>query len=168
MILSMRLLAPPNPLHARAIPSIVAVAATALLLVACTSPVAEPAAISTAEPTTEQTEPLMSIPPGDAHWECGHASALMGIQFRSEWEFDNDVIDQAAFDARMDSLVDSWSYLPTGQSEVTVALRTAIEAADAGVSAENAEFTTATQNLVSACDAAGSITILGALPGMGG
>lgn len=112
--------------------------------------------------------PLMSVPVGDADWECGHASGLMGIQFRSEWEFANGVIDQAAFDARAAALVDSWTYLPTGQSDVTEALRAAIAEAGDGIGPENPDFATATQSVVSACDAAGSITIVSALPGMGG
>ncbi len=110
----------------------------------------------------------MEIPVGDANWECGHASALMGIQYRTEWELANGAIDQAAFDARVASLIDSWTYLPTGQSPVTDALRTAKAAAAAGIGPENTEFAAATQGLVTACDQAGSITIVSALPEMGG
>jgi len=55
-----------------------------------------------------------------------------------------------------------WEY------DVTQALRAAIAKASHGIGPENLDFDTATQDLVSACDAAGSITIVSALPSMGG
>lgn len=144
--------------------TLAAIPALLLAVSGCSTsaPAAEPTS-SVAAPDAA-TEPLTSVPAGDADWECGHASALMGIQFRTEWELANGVIDQAAFDARAAALVDSWTYLPTGQSDVTAALRAAMAEAAQGIGPENPDFSVATQQLVSACDAAGSITIVSALP----
>lgn len=145
-----------------------ALAVVALVLTGCAAPEPETSAAPAPEGESSAPGPRMEIPPGDANWECGHASALMGIQYRTEWELANGVIDQVAFDARAAALIDSWTYLPTGQSAVTDALRSAKTAAAAGIGPENPEFLAATQALVSACDQAGSITIVSALPEMGG
>ncbi|MGV3732651.1 MAG: hypothetical protein ACO1N6_04520 [Microcella sp.] len=139
-----------------------------LVIAGCGAPAPEAAPTLTTEAESGAAGPRIEIPEGDANWECGHASALMGIQYRTEWELANGAIDQAAFDARVASLIDSWTYLPTGQSPVTDALRTAKAAAAAGIGPENPEFAAATQGLVTACDHAGSITIVSALPEMGG
>lgn len=145
-----------------------AVLLAVLVLAGCAAPEPEApvAAIPEAEPSA--ADPRMEIPAGDANWECGHASALMGIQYRTEWELANGVIDQVAFDARVAALIDSWRYLPTGQSAVTDALRTAKAEAAAGIGPENPEFASASLAIVSACDQAGSITVVSALPEMGG
>ncbi len=110
----------------------------------------------------------MDVPQDDADWECGYASSLLGIQFRSEWEVANGVIDAGEFDARVASIVDARTYAPTGQSDVTAALRDVISASAAGVGDENPDFGAATENLTAACEAAGSVIIVGALPEMGG
>lgn len=138
------------------------------VITGCSAPESEPGSAPTGDVGSSDTGSLMQVPAGDVNWECGHASALMGIQFRSEWELANGVIDQAAFDTRSAALVDSWTYLPTGQSDVTAALRASIDAAADGIGPENPDFLVATQDLVAACDAAGSVTIVGALPEMGG
>ena len=110
----------------------------------------------------------MDVPSSDANWECGHVSALLGIQTRSEWELANGVIDQAAFDGRAAGLVDAWTQLPHGQSDVSPALREASAAAPDGVGRDNVAFARAINMLGSACDAAGSVVIVGTLPEMGG
>lgn len=110
----------------------------------------------------------MDVPSGDANWECGHVSALLGIQFRSEWELDNGVIDQAVFDARAAGLVDAWTQLPQGQSDVSPALQEASVAASDGIGRDNTAFARAIDMLGSTCDGAGSVVIIGALPEMGG
>ncbi|MBA4247447.1 MAG: hypothetical protein C0444_04020 [Microbacterium sp.] len=110
----------------------------------------------------------MDVPSSDANWECGHVSALLGIQTRSEWELENGVIDQATFDARAAGLVDAWTQLPQGQSDVSPALREASAAAPDGIGRDNVAFARAIDMLGSACDAAGSVVIVGALPEMGG
>lgn len=150
---------------------IIAVAAIPTLLVAlagCSAPEPEPTATASREPESSATAPLMDVPSGDANWECGHVSALLGIQFRSEWELENGVIDQAVFDARAAGLVDAWTQLPQGQSDVSPALQEASVAASDGIGRDNTAFARATDMVGSTCDAAGSVVIIGALPEMGG
>ncbi|MFE1643946.1 hypothetical protein ACFM35_00015 [Microbacterium sp. P01] len=122
----------------------------------------------TPDATKDTTTPLMAPPAGDADWECGQASALLGMQQRSEWELANGVIDQGAFDSREAALIDAWTYLPIGTSEVTSAVRATIAAASEGIGQGNPMFAESIAQLNAACDATGSVVIVGALPAMGG
>jgi len=110
----------------------------------------------------------MAPPDGDPQWDCGQASALFGIAARTEWERENGVIDAAAYEARMAALVDAWRYAPFGNSPVTDAVRATSGAADAGVGPDDSAFQVAANDLRVACDAAGSLILTSALPGMGG
>ncbi|WAB81274.1 hypothetical protein OVN18_12150 [Microcella daejeonensis] len=153
---------------------VVAGAAAGLLLAACAAPAAVnddagPAAVAaTPTPTPTRTESLMMPVEGDPQWECGQASALLGIAFRTEWELQSGAIDQAAFDTRMAALVDAWRYAPVGTSAVTDALRATARAAVDGVGREDEAFQIAAYELTTACNDAGSVIISSALPGMGG
>lgn len=138
------------------------------VLAGCSALEPEPTPTSSSELESSATAPLMDVPSGDANWECGHVSALLGIQFRSEWELENGVIDQDAFDARAAGLVDAWTQLPQGQSDVSPALQEASAAAPDGIGRENVAFARAIDVLGSACDAARSVIIIGTLPEMGG
>lgn len=149
------------------IPRVAALTAVVLsvALAGCSS--GEPEAAPTPSPVVEEREPLTGVPTGSADWECGAASALLGIQFRTDWESANGVIDGSALTARSAALQDAWALAPIGDSEVTEVMRTVVDVATTtGVDSD--AFRTATQQLVSACDAAGSIVVLSALPGMGG
>ncbi len=138
------------------------------VMAGCSAPEAEPTSAPTGDSESSATSPLMDVPSSDANWECGHVSALLGIQTRSEWELENGVIDQATFDARAAGLVDAWTQLPQGQSDVSPALQEASAAAPDGIGGENVVFTRAIDSLGSTCDAAGSVVIFGTLPEMGG
>lgn len=158
----------------RASASVVGGAAAVLLLAACGAAGSEVAApLPTPSPAADSaepmpTEPLMMPVDGDPQWECGQASALLGIASRTEWELESGAIDREAFDGRMAALVDAWQYAPVGTSAVTDALRAAASAAVDGVGRENAAFQTASYELTTACNDAGSVIITSALPGMGG
>lgn len=145
--------------------AVLAAVVVSVTVAGCSSPQSEAEPIPS--PVVETQAPLTGVPTGSADWECGAASALIGIQFRTDWEAANGVIDANALAARSAALQDAWALAPFGNSDVTDALRTVIDLAEtAGLDSE--DFRSATQQLVNACDAAGSIVVLSALPGMGG
>lgn len=148
------------------------VAATVALLAlsacsAASDPASTPAANAAAETTPPASEYEVMIEPDVAH-VCGQASALQGILFRSEWEHGQGLIDDAQFAARLDALLDGWTYLPTGGS-LNSEIKAVAKAAEAGgFGYDNLEFQRATEELNLACDAAGSVVAVSALPGQGG
>ncbi len=101
-------------------------------------------------------------------WECGQFSALEGIEFRTRWEHNSGKIDDAAYASRLDALQDAWMYAVFGDSTVTPSLREAQRVAADGVDPDDPAFLAAKGAVSQACDAAGSIVSMGALPEMGG
>lgn len=119
--------------------------------------------------------PAASTPAGDAIMVepdvphvCGQVSALGGIVFRSDWEHGQGLIDDTQYAARMAAVVDGWTYLPTGGSLRAEVMAAAAAAEAGGVGYDNAEFQRAAEKIRIACDEAGSVVAVGALPGQGG
>ncbi|QEO14483.1 hypothetical protein FLP10_08675 [Agromyces intestinalis] len=154
---------PPLPVLA------VAVAAT-LLLSGCVTVSTEGAtatSVPTATPSPSVPDDMtMRVPPAD--WECGQLSALSGILYRSAWEHTEGLIDDAEYASRVAAVQDAWAYMPLGKSGVTPALREVQQAAPDGLTYDNVEYARAIDAANAACDAAGSIVGIGALPGQGG
>ncbi|MFG6445849.1 hypothetical protein ACFXQA_11330 [Microbacterium sp. P07] len=120
-------------------------------------------------PSTSATVPddmMMRSP--DVGFECGGISALNGIAFRSQWEYENGVIDAAAFESRQAALADAWNYMLVGQTQVAPAIREAQQAVRDAASLSTPEAQAAIGALTAACDEAGSLVGVGALPEMGG
>lgn len=132
---------------------------------------AEPAAapVTPAEPTPSPTQSVdMMQRVGTADWECGQLSALNGILARSHWEHMQGKIDDAQYATRLAAIQDAWVYMVVGDSTVTSSVRAMSQAAKNGVDSDNTAFMGARADAIQACDAAGSIVAVGALPEMGG
>ncbi|MGI9821952.1 hypothetical protein [Agromyces sp. Marseille-Q5079] len=158
-----------NP--SRITPPIVAmVAALALTLTGCA---ASPAASSPTEaPAVETTPPADAAPmfDADAPHLCGQVSALEGIRDRSGWEHEQGLIDDAAYASRVAALEDGWRLMIVStRVEVSPAIEYAQRAiAEGGLSYENEELAIALGKVAEACNAAGSLITVSALPGQGG
>lgn len=159
----------PSP---RATPLVITLTTLTLALTACTaSPeVSEAPRTSTSDttPTPPANAALMPADP-DARHECGQVSALRGIQYRSDWEHSEGLIDDDDYASRVAAIEDGWRYLTIGGTDVTPSIKAAQRALTAGgIGYENADFQRAMDEVALACDAAGSLISIGALPGQGG
>ncbi len=132
-----------------------------------TEPATAPAATPESTPSPTKSVDMMERV-GTADWECGQLSALNGILTRSQWEHTHNQIDDAQYATRLASIQDAWVYVVVGDSTVTSSIRALSQAAKNGVGSDNTAFTSATDDAIQACDAAGSIVAVGALPQMGG
>ena len=143
--------------------------AATIVLTGCSAaqePAPSPAILEPTPSAAAQLDMMERV--GNADWECGQFSALRGIETRSWWQHDNGLIDDAAHDSRLKALRDAWVHTIFGDSSVTPSLREAQRAAADGVGQDNAAFQRAATAVTLACDAAGSIVAIGALPEMGG
>jgi len=143
----------------------------ALALAACTTSPAERTPSNEAAPaTTAPPAEAASLPvdPDDRH-VCGQVSALQGILYRSDWEHDQGLIDETEYASRVAAVEDGWKYLAIGGTDIRPAIKDAQRALTAGgVGYDNTEFRGAMEKVARACDAAGSLIAIGALPGQGG
>ncbi|MGW9630538.1 hypothetical protein ACWGST_07515 [Agromyces sp. NPDC055520] len=141
----------------------------ALALSACT---ASPASgIATTPPTTAPPADAAGdmLPDPDAPHACGQVSALEGIRYRSDWQHDQGLIDDIAYASRVAALEDSWTYMVAGLTDISPSINDAKKAvAEGGISRENDAFQLAVGEIALACDEAGSLVSISALPGQGG
>ncbi|WP_157372708.1 hypothetical protein [Agromyces sp. Root81] len=141
----------------------------ALAVTACTS---NPAASApTGDSTPEPTQPAAELmpPDADARHLCGQVSALEGIRFRSDWEHGQGLIDDVEYASRVAAVEDAWTYMVQGQTDVSAAINDAQRAlSDGGIGYENTAFQRAVGDVAGACDEAGSLVSVSALPGQGG
>ncbi|MGX5696838.1 hypothetical protein ACWKWP_11620 [Agromyces soli] len=78
-------------------------------------------------------------------------------------------IDDAAYQARVDAVIDGLRYLVAGGTSVSDEVKLlASTAEEGGVGYDNVEFQTAMGKMGAACDEAGSLIAVSALPGQGG
>lgn len=146
-------------------------AVLALALTACTAGpgVGAPAAELDPESTAPSADGALMPPDHDARHLCGQVSALEGIRFRSDWEHDQGLIDDAAYASRVAALEDGWTDMVIGTTEVSEDIKSAQQAlGSGGIGYDNTEFQSAVGEVANACDAAGSLVSVSALPGQGG
>lgn len=139
----------------------------AFVAAACV-PALEGSADVGATPAASASESKVSEPNLSADWDCGYASALVGLSERSLWEFEAGVIDDAEWSARESALLEAWQYAPVSGSAVTSWVRRVSNAAVAEGGVRESAFVSAQNDLIRACGEAGSTTIVNAVPGMGG
>ena len=152
-------------------PLTITLAVLALALTACTA--SPGVGAPTAEPAPESTAPsadgALMPPDQDARHLCGQVSALEGIRYRSDWEHDQGLIDDVAYASRVAAIEDGWKYMVIGSTDVSPAIRDAQHAlSSGGIGYENTEFQRAVGDVAGACDTAGSLVSVSALPGQGG
>ncbi|MFF2372426.1 hypothetical protein [Agromyces sp. NPDC058110] len=128
---------------------------------ASTPPASTPPASTPAAEAFDQMNP-------DASHICGQVSALAGIAFRSDWEHEQGLIDDASYAARVVAVEQGWTTLVAGADELRAEVAFAKRAASEGGISDNPEFTRASEELAAACTAAGSLIAISALPGQGG
>lgn len=158
--------------HRTAAPLVLLLSTLALALAACTGVPAPdasspPLAAATTSPPADAGGEMLPDP--DAPHACGQVSALEGIRFRSEWEHGQGLIDDAAYASRVAALEDSWTYMVAGLTDISPSIDDAKKAVtEGGVGRDNAEFEFAMEEIARACDEAGSLIGVSALPGQGG
>ena len=152
-------------------PLSITLAVLALVLTACASspgagaPTGTPAAETPAPPTDGALMP----PDADAPHLCGQVSTLEGIRYRSDWEHEQGLIDDVGYASRVAAIEDGWKYMVIGRTDVSAAIKDAQRAlASGGIGYENTEFQRAVGEVAIACDEAGSLVSVSALPGQGG
>lgn len=144
----------------------------ALSMTACAASPVNAESSSTSAPETTAAPPAdaasMPVDPDERH-ECGQVSALRGIQFRSDWEHGQGLLDDVEYASRVAAIEDGWRYLTVGGTDVTPSIKAAQRAlATGGIGYDNVDFQRAMDEVALACDAAGSLISIGALPGQGG
>lgn len=143
-----------------------------LALTACTA--SPGASAPTGKPAPETTRPpadaeMMPLDADERHL-CGQVSALEGIRYRSDWEHNQGLIDDVEYASRAAAIEDGWKYMVIGGTDVSPAINDAQRAlgSDGGIGYENTEFQRAVGDVAIACDEAGSLVSVSALPGQGG
>lgn len=144
-----------------------------VLVLAVTACTASPAATAptVSDPETTESPVAAEQMPADADERhlCGQVSALEGIRFRSGWEHDQGLIDDVEYASRVAAIEDSWTYMVVGGTDVSPSIKDAQHALSAGgIGYENTEFQRAVGEVALACDEAGSLVSVSALPGQGG
>lgn len=144
-----------------------------MLALALTACAASPGASAPRDtPAAETTPPAgaESMPPdADERHLCGQVSALEGIRYRSDWERDQGLIDDVEYASRVAALEDGWKTMVIGGTEVSPAIKAAQRAlSSGGIGYANTEFQRAVGDVAAACDDAGSLISVSALPGQGG
>jgi hypothetical protein len=140
----------------------------ALALTACTAIPAgnAPSNESPAATTTTPADAAVMLPDPDERHVCGQVSALQGIWYRSDWEHDQNLIDDAAYASRLAAIKDGWRYLPTGGSDITPAIKDAQRTlVDGDIRYENTDFQIPMDAVARACDDVGSLIAIATLPG---
>lgn len=143
----------------------------ALGLTACTANpgASAPTGKSAPETTRPPADAGLMPPDADARHLCGQVSALEGIRYRSDWEHDQGLIDDAEYASRAAAIEDGWNYMVIGRTDVSPAIKAAQRAlSSGGIGHENTEFQRAVGDVALACDTAGSQMAVSALPGQGG
>lgn len=150
---------------------VITLTALVLALTACTANPGANAPTGNSAPETTQ-------PPADAGWMppdaderhlCGQVSALEGIRYRSDWEHGQGLIDDVEYASRVAAIEDGWTYMVVEGTDVSPAIKDAQHAiSSGGIGYENTEFQRAVGDVALACDAAGSLVSVSALPGQGG
>ncbi|WP_344999536.1 hypothetical protein [Agromyces bauzanensis] len=96
-------------------------------------------------------------------------SALEGVRYRSDWEHEQGLIDDVEYASRVAAVEDGWRYMVLGATDVSPAIKDAQRAVSSGgIGYENTEFQRAVGDVGLACDEAGSLIAVSALPGQGG
>ncbi|GAA1528388.1 hypothetical protein BJ978_001423 [Agromyces terreus] len=127
------------------------------------------AAVDTNAGTQPSGDAVPMMPEADEAHLCGQVSALEGIRYRSDWEHAQGLIDNAAYASRVAAVEDGWKYMVLGSTDVSPAIKDAQQAvASGGIGYENTDFQRAVGDVAGACDAAGSLVSVSALPGQGG
>lgn len=151
-----------------------ALAITLLVLVptltACAGPAAtEPTGESVTESKQPPTDAAPMPPDADERHLCGQVSALEGIRYRSDWEHEQGLIDDVAYASRVAAIEDGWKYMVLGRTDVSPAIKEAQRTlSSGGIGYENTDFQRAVSDVGLACDEAGSLIAISALPGQGG
>ncbi|MFF2274106.1 hypothetical protein ACFVTX_17660 [Agromyces sp. NPDC058136] len=142
----------------------------ALALTACTASPGASAPGGTQAAETTSPAGAESMPPGaDDRHLCGQVSALEGIRYRSGWEHDQGLIDDVEYASRVAAIEDGWKTMVVGGTEVSPAIKDAQRAlSSGGTGYANTEFQRAVGEVATACDDAGSLISVSALPGQGG
>ncbi|AWB95286.1 hypothetical protein DCE93_06115 [Agromyces badenianii] len=152
-------------------PLVITLSVLALALSACTSNPGASAPTSKSAPATTQppADSELMLPDADAPHLCGQVSALEGIRYRSDWEHDQGLIDDVEYSSRVAAIEDGWRYMVVGGTDVSPAIKDAQQAlASGGIGYENTQFQRAVGDVAGACDEAGSLVSVSALPGQGG
>lgn len=159
------------PMRSTTAPLAITLTALVVTVSACTASPGHSTSHATSIPEATPAPAKAALMPADpdARHECGQVSALRGIQYRSDWEHSEGLIDDDAYASRVAAIEDGWRYLTIGGTDVTPSIKAAQRALTAGgIGYENADFQRAMDEVALACDAAGSLISIGALPGQGG